>query len=459
MHKTLFSRELRLLLCPQCGAPIEGAIAGGSVTCRYCNANAVVAPRDESRDKAIAAVQSPVSEAERFQRLREQDHKPMLPPPALQHLVVNGSLPPELVPQALSEFQRARQEVTSGAGSFGATERLYFSTLLLYGTLSRQRKDAEVRGLLETARDALTDPRHRQVLHGMLARNAARVGDLPAAEEWLRLCNTRAADIQMDTAYRFSRAYVSTKAGDLQTVLQALGTRIDDVPIADGQDEICALLRANALERTGQLQQAVEQIVQISSGEPGRPQLIEQILASNPELSLCQQSFPAARMQMASMAQNAVRTKSSFNIGLTIGLALGAVGIGLVLDFIAWAVVPSEAIAVVHTIIILSSIGLTFVATFGMIARMKAAKQKLLQTGVLGRARIMAMNGTGVRINGEPLVELHMNVQLPGKGPYVAIHREIVGHGNGHRAAVGSNVAVRVDPSDPAVMAVDWQQP
>src|SRR5256885_568948 len=33
MHKTVFSRELRLVLCPRCGAPIEGAIEGGTVAC------------------------------------------------------------------------------------------------------------------------------------------------------------------------------------------------------------------------------------------------------------------------------------------------------------------------------------------------------------------------------------------------------------------------------------------
>jgi DNA-directed RNA polymerase subunit RPC12/RpoP len=459
MHKTLFSRELRLLLCPQCGAPIEGTIAGGSVACRYCRATAIVAPRDESRDMAIAAVQSPVSEAERFQRLREQDHKPLLPPPALQHLVVNGTMPPELVPQALGEFQRARQEMASGNASFGATERLYFVTLLLYGALSRQGKDAEVRALLETARDLLSDPRHRQVLHGMLARNASRVGDPSAAEEWLRLCNARAADIQMDTAYRFSRAYVSTRAGDYQTVLQVLGTRIDDVPIADGQDEICALLRANALERTGQLQAAVEQIVQISSGEPGRAQLVDQIAAANPELALCPQSLAAARAQAASMMASAVRTKSSFNIGAIIGFAVGGVVIGLVLDFAAWAIVPSDFIGAVHTVIIIGTIGVSFLATFGGIAKAKAAKQKLLQEGVLGRARVMSANGTGITVNDEPMLELQLQVQLPGRAPYIAIHREIVGGPNMMRTAMGSSLAVRVHPSDPTQMAVDWQQP
>jgi uncharacterized Zn finger protein (UPF0148 family) len=294
MHKTMFSRELRLLLCPQCGAPIEGALTGGTVSCRYCGATGVLAPRDESRDAASAAAQPAVSEAERFQRLREQEHKPLLPPPALRHLCVEWWLPPEHVAQGFAEFQRARQEVAAG-GSFGAAERLYFLAIVLYEHLAHQGRDADVRALLETARDVLSDPRHRQVLHGMLARNAARAGDPAAAEEWLRLLTPHATDLHMDTAYRFSRAYLSTRAGDMQTVLRVLGTRVDDVPIVEPYDEVCAVLRANALERTGNGQAAVQALAQVASGHPAGADRLAQIAAMSPELGLCPQSLPAVR--------------------------------------------------------------------------------------------------------------------------------------------------------------------
>jgi hypothetical protein len=35
-HRTIFSHELRMLACPQCAAPIEASIAGGSISCGYC---------------------------------------------------------------------------------------------------------------------------------------------------------------------------------------------------------------------------------------------------------------------------------------------------------------------------------------------------------------------------------------------------------------------------------------
>jgi uncharacterized Zn finger protein (UPF0148 family) len=293
MNKTVFTRELRLLLCPNCGAPIEGALTGGSVSCPYCHATAFLTARDERRDVASAAAQPTMSESERFQRLRAQNHVPWLsPPPALLHLCVDGRIPPDHIAQAFAELQRARQELLAG-GSFGAAERLYFVAIMIYEHLAPQRRDAEIRALLETARDVLTDPLHRQVLHGMLARNAARAGDHVAAEGWLALQTPYAMELRMDTAYRLSRAYVSTHAGDLAGVLRVLGTRVDDVPLAGGYEEPCGLMRANALERTGAGQEALGQLAQLASMRPSGAQTLAEIVARNAELGLCPQSLPA----------------------------------------------------------------------------------------------------------------------------------------------------------------------
>jgi hypothetical protein len=455
---TIFSRQLRLLLCPQCGGPIEGGVTGGSTTCRYCGAGVYLAPRDESRDRGAAAAAPEMSEADRFQRLRAQDHKPLIPPPSIQHLMVGGTLPAEYLPQALGEWQRARQEIGAG-GSFGAAERLYFLTLLLYGRLAEQRKDAEVRALLETARDLLHDPQHRQVLHGMLARNAARIGDAAAAEEWLGLCNARSQSLVADTAYRFSRAYLSTRRGDFAGVLSVLGQRIDDVPIADGQDEICGLLRANALERTGQGQAAVEQLVQLGAGAPDRDHLLYGALMANVDLGLCPQSFVAARGQVQAMQQSAVRTRGGINVGLLLISVFGVVGAVLALDLGAWAVLPRDVIGVAHTALILGSIACSFAVVFFFTSRARAARERLLTWGAPGRAHVQEVRGTGVLINGQPQLELVLRVQVPGRPPFIALHREVIAHGLRARAVAGASLAVKVDATDNANLAIDWASP
>jgi hypothetical protein len=292
MHKTVFSREMRLLLCPQCGAPIEGAIEGGALSCRYCGASSPLRPRDESREAAKAAAPPAMSEAERFQRLREQHVPPPVPPPSLAYLCIDGWLPPANVPQGFAEFQSARQELAAG-GAFGAAERLFFLAMVLYEHLAFEHKDAEVRALLETARDVLSDPVHRQVIHGMLARNAARAGDPAAAEGWLHLMDPRSTHLHMETAYVLSRAYVSTREGDFASVLRTLGSRVGDVPLAENYDLLCGLLRANALERTGNEPTAVQQLGQVAAAHPSGIGWLQRMAAGNSELGLCPQSLAA----------------------------------------------------------------------------------------------------------------------------------------------------------------------
>lgn len=456
-HQTVFSPNLRVLACANCGAPVEGTIAGGTVQCTYCGTSNTLSARDESRDRAAAAVAPTMTEAQRFERLRAQDGKPLLPPPALQHLLVGGGLPPQNMPAAQNEWRRARQEVAQGGG-FASAERLYFLTMLIYGPLAKMQQDQQVRAMLETALDHLTEPRHRQVIHGMLARNAARVGDVAAAEQWLALCTPYSDDIHMDSGYRFSRAYVSTAKGDYNTVLQTLGARVDDMPIADGQDEVCGVLRANAYERLGQAQTAVEQLVQLMTGHPAGPQLVQQIVAANPNLQLCAHSFPLAQQQRQQMAASAVRTRGGFKFGcLFWPLFLGGFGLAGAIN-LANSLLNAQYLPFITA----GLIGGYMVLVVGMlvftIGRGMKIKSKLRQSGVMGRAKVLAANQTGVRVNEQPQVQFQLMVNVPGRQPYTAIHSEIVSAMNLGRIGAGGELAVRVDANDPSLMMIDWQQ-
>src|SRR5690242_11299112 len=97
----MFGTHVRVLLCPQCGAPIESAVVGGQARCTYCNAVGVLAGRDDS-PLFQAHAQAPVAEPERIARLRTQDGRPLLPPPALQGLLDGGSLAQWKVQEALA---------------------------------------------------------------------------------------------------------------------------------------------------------------------------------------------------------------------------------------------------------------------------------------------------------------------------------------------------------------------
>ena len=171
-----YSHQLRIVACPQCAAPIEGS---GGVACGYCNTVSQLAPRRDSADRERAATASPISEAQRIDMLRAQDGQPVLPPPELQHLLSN---PASAKPVWLEAIAARRDDA-----------HLYSLTLLSAGAAAGD--DRAVRALIESALDVLSDARHRQVLHAMLARAAARDGELDAANSWLALVSPCSTDI------------------------------------------------------------------------------------------------------------------------------------------------------------------------------------------------------------------------------------------------------------------------
>ena len=67
--------------------------------CRYCGAQNQLVARNEQ--PILAHQPQPLSEAERLIRLRQQDGRPLLPPPSLQSLVPDGQLPPWKVNEAI----------------------------------------------------------------------------------------------------------------------------------------------------------------------------------------------------------------------------------------------------------------------------------------------------------------------------------------------------------------------
>ncbi len=454
-HKTVFSHELRILACANCGAPIDGTIAGGSVSCTFCHTANQLQARDESNDRALATMAPTMSEAQRFERLRAQDGQPLIPPPSVQHLLVNCALPPQNLPAAQAEWQQARVELMHG-GAFATAERFYFLTWLIYSVLSKQNQDRQLRAVLETARDHLTELRYRQEIHGMLARNAARLGDTAAADEWLGLCSPYSDDLHADTAFRFSQAYVSTAKQDFQRVVQVLGARIEEIPINDSCDGVCGVLRANAYEKMGQMEMAVSQLAQLMMSKAASPASVDAIIAANPAFGLCPYSAPQAKHQLEYMQANAVRTRGGFNFNaLFYPIFIGGFAIPGVI-FLAQKYIDDSYMnyvigGVVVTFMVFISFMLWF--TLGKGARLKA---QLRESGVLGQAQILATRETGVRVNNQPQLELQLQVAVAGHQPYAAIHREVVSMVHLGRLTPGTSLTVRVHPSDPSLMVIEW---
>jgi hypothetical protein len=252
---TMFSPQAHVVLCEHCGAPIEAAVSGGTHPCRYCGAQNRIVGRNEA---LLAQPKGPpVPEMERLARLRAQDGRPLLPPPSLAGLIEAGQIPAWKLQEAQVIWQQTRAELGASPKSYEAAERLLFLTMMLSSKFGEQNDFARQRAMFESALDAFSLPRHRQTMRCYLARAAAKMGDMAGAEEWLRPCDARSDDLESDSEYRFSRAMIDTFRGNYQQVLQVLGPSNAEVPIQDAMDDVCAMFRANAWEKLGQVPAAV----------------------------------------------------------------------------------------------------------------------------------------------------------------------------------------------------------
>ena len=88
-----------------------------------------------------------------------------------------------------------------------------------------------------------------------------------------------------------------------------------------------------------------------------------------------------------------------------------------------------------------------------------AKQQTLLTTGTPGTATIKGFTDTGTLVNFNPQVVLDCEIAVDGKAPYAAKVTTSVPQMQIPMVQPGSKVGVRVDPSDPSFIAIDWTRP
>lgn len=287
---TIYSHDLRLLVCSNCGAPLEAQVAGGIVRCQYCQASHHVGRRDERRDLQEARQASRFrSEVERVQHLRTQDHKPRLLPGELSPLVRQGRIVDGAQEEANRRWLAWRQQVQAGA-NITVEERFFHLTLLLARTYDGRRS----RAVLEDAVELCHDPRHRHILRCEVARDAARAGDPVAARDWLRVCTERADELEMDSAFRIASAHLTIAERKLGEVAVILGAEGGDMPIHDAYDAEASLLRGHASELAGDVTSAASQLEIDMLREPRLIEAMQEVVNRDTGASLCPRAFPLA---------------------------------------------------------------------------------------------------------------------------------------------------------------------
>lgn len=452
MPENTFSYDLRILVCPQCGGTVEATPKGGLFTCSYCSTSMLLASRMEQAPVSHDDAQ-PDSEAQRLETLRAQDGQLFLPPPAIRYLMRGGSLAADRLDDALAEWQKARAELIQGP-SAPAGERLYFITNLLYQHYLLNKDYLRLRATLETASELYTEPRHIQDARCMLARTAARDGDMKSARDWLALCETKSSDIHMDSDYRFTKAYLVTRQGQWAQVIEALGDSIDDVPIADHYDATAGVLRANAHEMLGDAIKAQLQIQRLMTMPQVGPQILKTCrdVYQKEGIPLCEKTLDSelANHEMLVAKSKNGPLKWLFKFKPWMMVILGGALFGGSFAF------NVEAIRGLGAVIGIFG-ALMFITVFVMkrVLGDVAAYQRILKNGTPGKAAIVQVTPTGLKSNQSTQVNFTVMVEINGREPYETAVKVLVKNDELQHYQPGTILGVRVDPKNPLKIALE----
>ncbi len=316
------------------------------------------------------------------------------------------------------------------------------------------------RAMFESALEVFFLPRHRQLMRGHLARSAAQEGDLDAAEAWLEPCDTRSDDLDTDSAYRFSRAFVDTRRGEFQEVLRVLGHGADDVPITDTMDTSTTLLRANAWEQLGQVDRAVPLLMgRMGAGGANARRAMEIMVGRYAGWGLCEESYPRAAAAYRDAASEAAGEKASGGIGVIfvpIGCLFLLLAVGLIIAATVLVVLTRATGADLgEKAIVLGVSGggllIPGVVMAGVGIQMRRAAKKavrLRRHGLPGFGEVRGWEATGTKINDVPVIRIRLRVQLEGRNPYEASTTMLLNAEERARFTSGRMVPVRVDPED-----------
>lgn len=378
----------------------------------------------------------------------------MLPPPNLRGLASGGGLDSAHRGQAEATWQAAVAELR-GTYGYVAEERLFWTTFLLANHHAERGVREDAVPLLEHAAPLLRQPRFAQTIMGMLARTYATLGRMDLAQPLLARLDPASEDLLVDTNYRFSAAYVAALRSDAPTVLRLLGHVRGEVPIQDAWERISGLYRAHAHEQQGRIDTAVAQLQQLAP-TPSQMDALASMARLNPRVPLAVQSLPRARNEIRRLHDNVITTRSGMNLGRLMLVTLLVVPVVFAAAFVADAVLPPERLPYVLVPTIFGSVVFSIAAPLIFLLRSRAREKRIHTRGVAASARVLVVQQTGTQVNDQPLLELRMLVETPGRPAYAVAHREVVPHIRLAQLQPGTVLAVKVDPGDRRRMAIVW---
>jgi hypothetical protein len=459
-----FDSEIRVLACSACGAPLKARLGGGQYECGYCHATNMITPRVERSLAPAAAPAAPRDPAAVHRRLLAQAGRGMTPPESLKGLLTPAGELAEWKVQEALEIWQATRRASAGGADFEAAERLVYLTMVLSNHYAGASDQMRQRAMLESALDALTLPRHQQIVRGYLARSAARVGELDAAEAWLAPCDPRSDDLQMDSAWRLSRAFIDTARGDWRAAIEALGP--PEAPVTPEAATLMALLRANAWERSGDMGRAVQQVQALLDSGAGVRIAVAKIIPLYEDWQLCARSYPEASRAYRQVAGERAGARTAGGAGgilFWVGALLVVIALGCLAGAaVAGAVWLMQGKNLMGAVIALGATGVSLLIPGGILLVMgfgfrKAEEdaRRIQERGVQAFAEIRSVQRTGMSVNDVPQYQLELTVQRKGEPPVSASTKLLLDFTAAAALQPGATVPVVVDPDDPSKVVLD----
>ena len=214
-------------------------------------------------------------------------------PPDFAEVARTGATDKNL-PHVLAMWQSYCDRAKAGDPTAGELAVLLTAPLSNY--FGAHGQEERKRALFESTLEALPSPAHQEIMRCRLSRAALKAGEVDAARAWLDSCDPAPLDVGADSDYRVSAAYLATFDHDFGRVLTLLGRAHGSIPVAVSQRALVVVLRANALEKSGGLDEAVAALLDFAGHSEGH--LAEQSYAAvtkaNSWLDLCPRSVPRA---------------------------------------------------------------------------------------------------------------------------------------------------------------------
>jgi hypothetical protein len=462
--RTAYTSQLRVLLCANCGAPIDVSVQGGGVQCRFCSAHNEVVARNQL--PAFAPIQrTNIPEDERLRRLRAQDNVPLLPPPSIAHLFgPGGEIPAWRQEEVFVAWQSARKRAATQA--LDAAEELLFLTQVLGNQFVHAKDWNKHRAMLESSLEAFFLPRHRSIIACDLCLGACREGDIAGAETWITLADPTSDDLFADSMYRSARARIAALKGDFQGVINALGQTDADFPIHDALDCSAAARRADAWEHLGRIDLAMNELRTQMAKSPQHRASMEAIVAM---YSLCPQSFPqvaGAIQQQSAHAAAAMASGGIDKVFVPLGKVMLGIGVLLLAGAVLGGILGAVGVSGLEWVgmlgmgggisgVTLLIMGFVFWKIGSAVGAQAEKAKRLAIHGKRARGTVLALQPTGMSINGVPQMVIRLRVELDGGPPYEAQLKMLVPPHQIAQLSQGVSIALRVDPANPQEIAAE----